>query len=139
MAEVSLSNYEMNQQAYQNLPPVTEEVIQERKNELELWYEAFSKLNYVGLLCRERNDYTLIHINNFNFAGAVQETIEILNSRGEIIDIRYNADGDYYEYWVRERRTESIDDLEKAFDYQWTPQVWMYIVFNATEWVVETE
>lgn len=134
MSQVAMTNYEVNQQAYQQLPPLEETIISDKMEELLEWFKSFKKLDYVGILCRERHDYTLVHINEFNFVSCVQETIQLIEERGELLDIRYNVSGDYYECWVRERRTEAIAELEeKTPAFTWTPQVWMYIIFDATD------
>ena len=49
------------------------------------------------LLCRERNDYTTIHINNFQFDKAIQELQEILESRGEVVDIQFAHESNAWE------------------------------------------
>lgn len=76
------------------------------------------------LLCRERNDYTIFHINNFRFDEAIQELKEVLESRGEIIDISFVHGQNAWECWVRERRTEDIDVIIKDLpENTWRPQV----------------
>lgn len=47
---------------------------------------------------------------------------EILEYRGELIDILYIASEDVYQIWMRERRTKSIEELEETVPgFKWTP------------------
>ena len=94
---------------------------------------SFDNSCYLGILCRERHDYTLVHTTNAQFNKIIQETKEVLESRGEILDIEYISSQDCYQVWVRERRTEAIKELEDDFEYEWTPQVWMFMLFDATD------
>jgi predicted dehydrogenase len=90
------------------------------------------------VLCRERNDYTIIHVNNYRFDLAVQELKEILESRGEIIDLQYVHGEGCYQCWVRERYSEDMDIVLNNIDIDWKPQVWMFLLFEAGDFVVET-
>ena len=137
MALIGQTNYEINQQGYVHVPALSEEELNPLFANIGAWFSFVSDIEYVGLLCRDRNDYTVIHINNYNYTAAIQEIREVLESRGEIVDIRYDHKEKYYQCWVRERRTESIEDLESDTGFQWTPQVWMFALFNANEWVIE--
>jgi predicted dehydrogenase len=101
------------------------------------WFSFLPSIEYIGVLCRERNDYTIIHLHGYNYQKAVQELRELLESRGEIMDIQYVHGQDYFQVWIRERRSEDIDILLEGSSYQWQPQVWMFAVFNADEWVIE--
>lgn len=138
MAEIAgMSNYEINQQAYRNMEPLTEEELKTGLTNIGEWFSFVFKIEYAGILCRERNDYTVVHINNYNYNAAIQEIREVLESRGEIMDIQYMHGQDYYQCWVRERRTKEIDELLEGSSYEWQPQVWMFAVFNADDWVIE--
>ena len=37
------------------------------------------------LLCKERSDYTMFRLENFNYSKAVQELKEVLEERGDIM------------------------------------------------------
>lgn len=136
MANVALTNYEINQQAYANIKPFTEEQIQKDLGLMTSWIEAYGNWEYLGILCRDKHDYTLVHTNG-HFENTIQEMREILESRGEIVDIVYITAEDVYQVWVRERRTEAIKELEEGLNYKWTPTTWLYMVFDATDWVIE--
>lgn len=58
------------------------------------------------LLCKERSDYTLIHLNDFNFTQAIQEIQEVLEERGDILALDYVHGEDVYQCWVRERNNK---------------------------------
>ena len=132
--------YEYNQQMYQqNVQPLNLEDIKEQTNNIEMWLSFLTDMKYVMLLCNERHDYTLIHIHNYNYPKAAQEIIETAQNRGEILDIRYVSMDDRYEIWVREPRTEAINTLLKDSSYKWTPQVWCFMLFDATSFVIEVE
>ena len=139
MGNVNLTNYEMNKQAYASENFKVDFDVGEKIYDVA--YDFDSRCcKYVGLLCRERNDYTVFKLstNKNNFASDLWGVLEY---RGEIVDIvrDKNEMSDTYQIWIRERRTETIDDLEKDFEYKWIPQVWMFMVFDATDWVIEVE
>lgn len=139
MPDVIMTNYDLNKQAYATLPSLKEQDLKEKLTNLGAWLSLKFKTRYFMLLCRERNDYTIIRIDNCNFNKAILEIKEILESRGEIIDISYRHGLDSYECWVRERRTDSIQNIEEELGYEWTPQVWMFLFFEADDFVVEVE
>ena len=141
MSKVNLTNYELNQQAYRNLPQYTEEQLdracQVMKIKLE---ESPSSIEYLGILCRERHDYTLIHINNSHYEAAIDEMIEVLQNRGDIMDIIYDKKSGCYQAWVREKGAEVSKIVSLMRDnYEYIPEVWMYMIFDASDWVIETE
>lgn len=139
MSQVKMTNYEINKQAYLNFPKPSEEELGLLLNNPGGWFSTKMDKKYFMLLCRERNDYTLIHVNNYNFDAAVQEIKEILESRGDILDIQFVHGEDCYQCWVRERYTDSIRELEEQGPnkFKWTPQVWMYMLFEAEDFVIE--
>lgn len=139
MGNIEMTNYDLNKQAYAQISPMDKEELQKALLNIGDWFSYCFKSEYFMLLCRERNDYTTIHINNFQFDKAIQEVKEILESRGEIVDIQFTHGSNAWECWVRERRTEAIDELEKTTTYKWTPQVWMFMLFDAQDFVVEVE
>lgn len=139
MGNIEMTNYDLNKQAYAQISPMDKEELQKALLNIGDWFSYCFKSEYFMLLCRERNDYTTIHINNFQFDKAIQEVKEILESRGEIVDIQFAHGSNAWECWVRERRTEAIDELEKTTTYKWTPQVWMFMLFDAQDFVVEVE
>lgn len=138
MAKAQLTNYEANQQMYAKLDAPDEAELNTKFANVGAWLSFRMKHSYFMLLCRERNDYTMIHVNNFNFDAAVQELREILESRGEIIDIDYQHGQDNYLCWVRERVSpETQEMLDDIGDNIYLPQVWAYVFFEADDFVVE--
>ena len=140
MAKIATqTNYEINQEGYRHVEPLTEPDLTSKLTNIGAWFSFLDKIEYVGVLCRERNDYTVIHLHGYNYNKAVQELRELLESRGEIMDVDYAHGEDYFQVWVRERRTESVDKVVEGLNYEWKPQVWMFAVFNADDWVIEVE
>lgn len=139
MSEVQLTNYELNKQAYAQVDPLSEDELKRVLLNIGDWFSYCFKSEYFMLLCRERHDYTTIHIHNFQFDKAIQELEDLLTSRGEIVDIQFAHGSNAWECWVRERRTEAIDELEANTEFKWTPQVWMFMLFDAQDFVVEVE
>lgn len=138
MSNINLTNYEMNKQAYasENFKFDPKKI----SADLDLAANNFfcKDCRYVGLLCRERNDYTVFKLSK-NVGNFENELKEILYDRGAVVDILYdyNDISENYQIWVRERRSDAVNDLEKDFKFEWTPQVWMYMLFDATDWVIE--
>ena len=139
MAEVEFTNYELNKQAYQKIPAYTQEQKIELRQKIAVTFSE--QASYIGILCRERNDYTLIHVNNNRYLCAAEEIIEVLESRGDIIDSTYIEPEDfkyipYYQVWVRES-AKSCELAEILESVKWTPQINVYMIFNAKDWVIE--
>lgn len=139
MSNINLTNYEMNKQAYASENFKIDPNITERLYNAA--YDFDSRCcKYVGLLCRERNDYTVFKLskNKNKFASDLWGVLEY---RGEILDVLRDKNdmSDTYQFWVRERRSDLITDLEKNPNFKWTPQVWMYMLFDASDWVIEVE
>jgi hypothetical protein len=139
MSDIQMTNYDLNKQAYAQIDPLDERELKKALLNIGDWFSYCFKSEYFMLLCRERHDYTTIHIHNFQFDKAVQELKDLLNSRGEVLDIQFVHDSNAWECWVRERRTPSIEELEKDTDFKWTPQVWMFMLFDAQDFVIEVE
>ena len=138
MANVQLTNYELNKQAYLKVSPLTDKQIQEKQKELSKWVVTVGHwpLHYAGLLCREVYDFTIFHIERDERAAAAS-IIDTLRQRGEILDIDRRTDeyGTTWQCWVRApMTTEDIDLPVNAKDYG---VVRMYMLFDATDWVVK--
>lgn len=60
---------------------------------------------YVMLLCNERKDYTIFHINDLDLDSGRPEykeaLIDCLHNRGEIYDIHVTEDKMAYEIWLK--------------------------------------
>lgn len=140
MSNVNLTNYEMNKQAYasENFKFNPGKIASDINVAADDFY--WKNCKYVGLLCRERNDYTVFKLSN-NQENFQDELKEVLYSRGIVLDVIYdrNKMSDSYQIWIKECRSETIDELTKDFNYKWTPQIWMYMLFDATDWIVEVK
>lgn len=133
---IGQTNYEINQEGYRHIDPLTKEELGKALANFGAWLSYKNKIKYIGILCRDRHDYTVIRLNNFNYDKAIQELREILESRGDIMDIRYMHGQNYYQAWVREHVPDNMADFVKE---QWVPQVSMFALFNANEWVIEVD
>jgi len=71
------------------------------------------------LLCKERSDYTMFCLKNFNFDKAVQELKEVLQERGDIMGIDFIHGENAYQCWVRERDEEHATYMFMLFDADW--------------------
>jgi len=117
------SLYEMNQQLFKQMNPPSKTRIDTELANIGAWFSSNHGAKYFMLLCKERSDYTLIHINDFNYTNAVQELKEVLEERGEIMGFDFVHGENAYQCWVRERG----DD----------PQVYMFMLFDADWMIVE--
>lgn len=124
MAQIELDTlYGINKQLYAKINP-DQEKIDERLNQIKL---LGSWNQYYMLLCREKNDYTIFHINEnlaFKDEQIRKEIKEVLESRGTIIDIVQMNQLDFCECWIRENDTNEI---------------FMYAFFPCQDWVIEVE
>lgn len=117
------SLYEMNQQMFKQMkPPLPRKIDMDLAN-IGAWFSSNYGVQYFMLLCKERSDYTLFHINDYNYSQAVQELREVLEERGEIMGFDFVHGENCYQCWVRER-TEN-------------PEVFMFMLFDADWMVVE--
>lgn len=117
------SLYEMNKQLFKQInPPGVKQISLELAN-IGAWMSSNYGAKYFMLLCKERSDYTMIHINDFNFTQAVQEVKEVLEERGDIMGFDFVHGENAYQCWVRERGED--------------PQVYMFMLFDADWMVIE--
>ena len=118
-----MSMYELNQQAYKNVKPMTKEKINNAVFDILDYMEKHIDCKYYMLLCRELNDYTLFNkINVSSFQTSARTVIEIASSRGALLDVRPNEEMGYIEFWVKHN-----SDNEPH----------MYLFFNAADFVIE--
>ena len=145
MSQAKITTYELNQQGYsaKNFIPMTEEQRQKKFEEIEMWINSLPNMKYVGLLCRDMHDYTVFNIFNNNAKKTVEELEKLLNNRGKILDIQYESNnfGECYQCWievpvVNNEDLEILKDLNLK-DVDLTPKVYMYMLFNAYDWIIE--
>ena len=114
------SLYQMNQQIFKQMPALSPETLKIEFANIGAWFSAHYTKKYYMLLCKERSDYTLIHLNDFNFTQAIQEIQEVLEERGDILALDYVHGEDVYQCWVRERNNkEAIPYMFVLFEADW--------------------
>lgn len=86
------------------------------------WLSATMNTKYYMLLNNERRDYTIFNFINFNYTQGVQELEEVIDSRGELINIEYNHELGYYEIWIK------IEDV-----------YYVYLFFECDDFVIEVK
>lgn len=120
MADVTLGNlYELNKQIMAQLPPQNENLLNCNWTVIGDWFGK-DRDRWFMLMCKERSDFTLIHITDNQFTKGLQELKEILEERGQVIAIQYQHGEDAFEIWVK-------NDEE----------VFMFMLFSAGWMVVE--
>ena len=106
MADIEVGNvFEMNKQIRRKSNPMAEDKIAEAITNVGGWCSFRCNCKYYMLLCKERSDYTIFHLNNFNYTKTAEELREVLESRGTILGIDYMHGFDCYECWVRDEET----------------------------------
>lgn len=102
MSEVELSNYDIHKQLYSSVEPLTEDVLATQLVSVGAWFSSNMQCSHYTLMCRELYDFTVLQFKTLNFDKATQELRELLESRGEIMDIAYSHAAKGYECWVRD-------------------------------------
>ena len=119
MAEVEMGNlYELNKQVMSQLPPQSDEMMSHHWTVIGDWFGK-SHERWFMLMCKERSDFTFIHINDNKFANAVKELQEVLEERGQVGAIQYVHGEDYFEIWVK--------DNDEAFVFMLFEAEWMIV------------
>ena len=122
MSDISMTQYEMYKNLYSKVDPLDEERLAGRLNTIGNWFGAKLPNTYFMLLCRERNDYTIFKILRHNYYRTCQELQEVLENRGEVVDIEYVHGSDCYQCWIRKDGIVS-----------------MYMLFPCDDFVIEVE
>ena len=121
------SLYQLNQQAYDRVKPLTPLKKKEQLSNLYEWVKE-QRCDYVMLLCHERRDYTVLRFKTREDQkyknGIYTDLLECLENRGKILDVRYLQDQDAWEIWLRIFGDKSHQNH-------------MYMFFNAEEFIVE--
>ena len=125
MAEIEAGNvFELNKQIRRKSSPMESEKLNEAITNLAGWCSFRCNARYYMLLCKERSDYTIFRLKNFNYDQAGQEVKEVLESRGQIIGVDYLHGFDAYECWVKDPETD---------------EPFMYMFFVCDDFIVEVE
>lgn len=127
MAEITLGNlYQANCSIMKTIKPVPEKRMKLDLAGIGAWMSSFPETRYFMLMCKERSDFTLIHLNDFNYLKAVDEIQEILEERGTLLAVDYIHGENHYECWVRQEG-ETPEQSE----------VFMFMLFDADWMIVE--
>lgn len=119
--DIEYSNYEIQKMVYCQKPSLTDQQKSTLLASIGAWFSTAPLENYYMLLCRDKNDYTVLHFNNMNYMKGTEEVKEILESRGEIVDIFYETGTNSYSCWIRNPNDEGGYDVDMymLFDYSW--------------------
>lgn len=127
MAEITLGNlYQANCSIMKTIKPVPPKKMELDLANIGAWMSSFVGTKYFMLMCKERSDFTLIHLNDFNYLKAVKEIKEVLEERGTLLAVDYIHGENHYECWVRQEG-ETPNQSE----------VFMFMLFDADWMVVE--
>ena len=95
--------YEMNKDLVEKKEPVlSKEKIEERKKILIDYIKRIGGKYYM-LLCKEKSDYTVFHLNNFSensYSNCANIFINTLLNRGDIKGIDLTKNEDAIEIWI---------------------------------------
>lgn len=114
--------YEINQQAYSELPKMTQQEIDTAIEEILKPYfnEQYDcGQHYYMLLNNELHDYTVFHQKNCEHSTINQlakEIIELIKERGTLKGIEATTQG--IEFWITSNKTSSTH-MFLLFDYDW--------------------
>ena len=113
--DMGLSVYDFNKNIMKQLP-VIEDLKGVRETLIKYIHETPAK-QYLMMLCREQNDYTLFNFNNNRFNNQFdQDVIECMENRGfGIINAEIIDDGMAMEIWVKEPGQMENADLYYLF------------------------
>lgn len=121
--------YEMQKKVAKNFKPYNEAELKDKTEEIG-WWMYNNITDWFMLLCKERSDYTIIHIEDDPFKKPVapdlhsekmaKEVIETLQNRGDIVDIDYISDSGAYEFWVNDGE-----------------EVYMFMLFDCKSFIIE--
>lgn len=125
MADIEMGTlYEANKEAYKQINPLSDKRIDKELAQIGAWMSSQYFNSYYLLYCREKHDFTIFHLKDSEYLEAVQEIKEVLETRGQILDISYSHDFEFYECWIKNIETEEIS---------------MYAFFPCEDWVIEVE
>ena len=112
--DMGLNVYEFNKNIMKQLPVI--EDLQGVYHEIETYWENAPFNEYLMLLCRERNDYTLFHFGSGDPSPFMDDVIECFANRGlGIVNIEIVDDGVAMEIWVKEPGQMETADLYYLF------------------------
>ena len=121
MADVEVGTlYELNKQIMAQLPPQSKDMMNHNWTIIGDWFSKNQK-RWFMLMCKERSDFTLLHITDYQFTKGLFELKEILAERGKVLAIQYIHGEDTFEIWLKDHNGE----------------VFMFMLFEASWMIVE--
>lgn len=122
MANIEMSMYDIHKQLYATkMEPLEADKLKTKMASIGSWFSTNPMQNRYGLLCREKYDFTVFEFHNMNYNRGMELVQEVLENRGQIMDICYVHETNAYECWIK------YDD-----------DVVMYLLFEC-DWVVDVE
>ena len=112
------SLYDLNKQIIAQIPPQNERQLRSNYDTIGAWFGVPQNPNYYTLMCREKNDITLIHIVDANFSHALEILKELLEERGTVHSIQYIHGEDVFEIWVLDKKTKEAS-MYMLFEANW--------------------
>lgn len=123
MSEIACGTvYELLQEEMNLLSPLTTKELRKDLANIGAWFSVDMNEQYYMLLNKELSDYTVFNFLSMNYSKGLQELVEVLDSRGPILQIDYNHDNKYFEIWVK---------------YAGDDRAHMYILFPCPDFVIE--
>lgn len=122
---MELTEFEIERQLYDKAKIDVYRVL-DGLSSIGAWFSTHLFSNYYCLMCRDKKvpDVTILHFKNMNYSKGMEEVRDLLESRGEILDIVYDHVNDAYKCWVRTK-----DDNKPN----------MYYLFDGEKMVIDIE
>jgi hypothetical protein len=116
MAEIQGQTlYEMNQQLMANEKKMSGMNLMNKQKSLAMFFKN-SSAEYFMMLCKERSDYTLFHLQNEkSYIKAADEVILCMKNRGDILAIDRTPSNNSYEIWIRDE--DGVNSCYYLFEY----------------------
>lgn len=126
--DLNMTLYDANKSIMKTMAPVPEAKMKQDFAGIGAWMSKFVGTEYFMLMCKERSDFTLLHLKNPNYLETIKELRALLEERGTLLGVNYVHGEDCYECWVRVEATE----FQEA-------EVFMFMLFDAQWMVIEVE
>lgn len=123
--DMGVNLYEFNKNIMKQLPTIEEEGLAKVLNTLEEYAMNVEADQYLMMLCREKNDYTLFNFNsNWDEDTFAKDVIECMENRGYgIVNCEVIDNGIAVELWVK--IPGQMEDAD------------LYYIFPADQMVIE--
>lgn len=111
--KIETNLYDFNKTNMSQIEPLDPIWFNKKCNEIAK--DILAKGQYWMLLCRERYDITVFDLKNASVNKVSTDLIEVLNNRGQILDLVCREDNSY-EIWIRDIDTKE-NFVYYLFDY----------------------